>query len=131
MTNTTPPNTKVRAFLDDIALINPERHQLISAIHALILGLDAGVSEEIKYGGILFSAGGSAKSAAQPFCGIFSYTAHVSVEFSHGAQLRDEFAVLEGAGKFRRHIKLTSEQDIERKQLPTYLAQAFAATPAN
>jgi hypothetical protein len=97
----------------------PERHQLISAIRALILGLDAGVSEEIKYGGILFSAG-------QPFCGIFSYTEHVSVEFGQGAQLRDEFAVLEGKGKFRRHIKLTHQQDIEYKHLAAYLAQALA-----
>jgi hypothetical protein len=48
MTKNTPPNAKVSAFLDDIAFINPERHQLISAIRALILGLDAGVSEEIK-----------------------------------------------------------------------------------
>jgi hypothetical protein len=119
MTSTPSPNIKVSAFLDDIAFINPERHQLISAIRALILGLDAGVSEEIKYGGILFSVG-------QPFCGIFSYTAHISVEFGAGAQLHDEFKVLEGTGKFRRHIKLTHEQDIEHKHLPAYLAQALA-----
>ena len=47
------------------------------------------VDEEVKYGGILFAA-------PVPFCGIFVYKQHVSVEFSHGAKIEDPYGLLEG-----------------------------------
>lgn len=79
------------------------------------------VSEEVKYGGFLFSSN-------EPFCGIFSYTKHVSLEFSAGASLPDTFKVLEGEGKFRRHIKLSSADDISGKHVRDYLILAFEAS---
>ncbi len=53
---------------------------------------------------------------------------NVSLEFSEGATLPDKFSVLEGEGKFRRHIKLFSEQDISDKHFREYLALALAAS---
>jgi hypothetical protein len=78
------------------------------------------VSEEVKYGGLLFSQGA-------PFCGVFSYTRHVSLEFGEGASLPDPHQVLEGAGKLRRHIKLGSLQDISDKHVGEYLVLALQA----
>ncbi|MDR2154724.1 MAG: DUF1801 domain-containing protein [Burkholderiaceae bacterium] len=67
--------------------------------------LSPAITEEVKYGGLLFSA-------AHPFCGVFAYARHVSLEFGNGASLPDKYKALEGAGKLRRHIKLTSPRDI-------------------
>ncbi|MFZ2266819.1 MAG: DUF1801 domain-containing protein [Azonexus sp.] len=111
---------RLTRLLEDIRLLDEERYQLVQALRQTILGLDTGVSEEVKYGGLLFSAG-------QPFCGIFSYARHVSLEFGQGASLADPYGVLEGEGKFRRHIKLISIDDIAAKHVPSYLEQAFKA----
>lgn len=58
--------------------------------------------------------------------GFFVYKAHVSVEFSHGASLDDPTKLLEGSGKYRRHIKLRSVDDIATKDCRGFLQQAIA-----
>jgi hypothetical protein len=75
----------------------------------------------VKYGGLLFSV-------KKPFCGVFSYAKHVSLEFGAGASLPDNFKVLEGDGKLRRHIKLLSAQDIAGKHVREYLVLALTAS---
>lgn len=112
---------RIAKLLEDIRLLSDDRFKLVQSLRKLILGLDAAVSEEVKYGGILFAAG-------KPFCGIFSYANHVSLEFSDGASLPDKHKVLEGEGKLRRHIKLTAIQDIESKHVRDYLVLAQKAT---
>lgn len=58
--------------------------------------------------------------------GFFVYKAHVSCEFSHGASLDDPKQLLEGSGKFRKHIKLRSVEDISTKGFRGFLKQAIA-----
>ncbi len=111
---------RVAQLLEDIRAHDTDRYALVQALREAVLGLDASVTEEVKYGGILFTAG-------RPFCGIFSYTQHASVEFSEGAALPDPHGVLEGAGKGRRHIKLVSVQDIAARHVAQYLGLAFKA----
>ena len=41
-----------------------------------------------------------------PFAYVDVFTAHVNVGFFHGASLPDPARLLEGAGKFMRHVKL-------------------------
>ena len=115
----TGPNERISRLLEDIRLLDPARYELVQALRELVLGLSPSVTEEVKYGGFLFSAG-------KPFCGVFSYAKHVSVEFGAGASLPDTFNVLEGEGKFRRHIKLASRDEIASKHVPEYLALALA-----
>jgi len=112
------PADRISTFLEDINLVDPERLELVQVLRKMILELDSAISEEVKYGGILFSA-------EKPFCGIFSYAKHVSLEFGAGALFPDPFKVLEGKGKFRRHIKIFSAQDIEEKHVGEYLLLAF------
>lgn len=112
---------RIRQLLADIRLLDEGRFQLVQTLRDTVLGLDAGISEEVKYGGLLFSG-------PRPFCGIFSYAKHVSLEFSEGASLPDPHGVLEGQGKFRRHIKLVSLEDIEAKRVKAYLGAALAAS---
>ena len=112
---------RIAKLLEDIRLLGQDRFELVQTLRELVHGLDASVSEEVKYGGLLFSAG-------KPFCGIFSYAHHVSLEFGAGALLPDKFKVLEGEGKFRRHIKLSSTQDVLSKHVRKYLILAFHAS---
>ena len=112
---------RIPQLLEAIRLLDPERFELVQALRELILDLDSSISEEVKYGGILFSAG-------KPFCGVFSYTKHVSLEFTAGASLPDVYNVLEGEGKLRRHIKLSSPQDIADKHVRKYLVLALKAS---
>ena len=58
---------RVAQLLEDLRAHDADRYALVQALRDTVLGLDASVTEEVKYGGILFSA-------AKPFCGIFSYT---------------------------------------------------------
>lgn len=112
------PADRISKLLDDIRLLDSGRFEFVQALREIILGLDSSISEEVKYGGFLYSA-------EEAFCGVFSYAKHVSLEFGAGASLPDKFNVLEGEGKLRRHIKLSSAQDIQGKHVREYLVLAL------
>jgi hypothetical protein len=112
---------RIAKLLEDIRLLDSGRFELVQALREIILDLDSSISEEVKYGGFLFSA-------EKQFCGIFSYAKHVSLEFGAGASLPDKFKVLEGEGKLRRHIKLSSAHDITGKHVREYLVLALKAS---
>ena len=116
------PNKSVETLLQDIRLLSEERYEVMVAVRALLLQNQAfkHCTEELKYGGILFSSG-------VQFCGVFAYKDHVSVEFGHGASIDDPWGLLEGAGKLRRHLKLRSLDEIQHKRLKSYLVLALEA----
>ena len=116
-TRSETPAERVARWLDDLQMVSAERHALVVALRQAAFDAGPGVTEEVKYGGLLFSA-------KQPFCGVFAYTAHVSLEFGQGAAMTDPAGVLEGAGKGRRHIKFRALQDLQRCDLAAYLKQA-------
>lgn len=74
--------------------------------------------EDIKYGGIAFLSDG------EVIGGIHSYKDHVSVEFSNGAQFDDPRELLEGKGKFRRHLKSCGFNDIRGQDAEFFFQQA-------
>lgn len=110
----------VQALLDDIRLLGDEQYALVESVRALVKKTIPSVSEEVKYGGILFASG-------VQFCGVFAYKQHVSVEFGSGAEITDTLGHLEGSGKGRRHIKLHTATDIKEKSLAHYLPLALKA----
>lgn len=114
----------VADWLDAIRANDEFRYQLIEEVRQAALQVGPSISEEIKYGGIVFAG-------TRGFCGLFSYTNHVTVEFGGGAGLPDPHGQLEGKGMGRRHIKLTSIGHIEARHVREYLALAYAASEAN
>lgn len=114
----------VQALLDDMRLLGDRQVELVEAVRALVKQENPSATEAVKYGGILFVTDVF-------FAGVFAYKAHVSVEFSHGAEIDDRWGHLEGKGKFRRHVKLTSLGDLKGKHLADYLllAQQAAESP--
>lgn len=111
----------VQALLEDIRLLSEERYTIVQDVLSLVRKSFKDYAEEVKYGGILFSAEGV------QFGGVFAYKDHVSVEFSRGASIEDTFGLLEGSGKGRRHVKLRAIGDIKAKKLPQYLRLALHA----
>src|SRR5215471_17643740 len=54
-----------------------------------------------------------------------SFTAHVNVGFFRGAELADPDGLLEGTGKFMRHVKLRPSQPIENAALERLVHAAY------
>jgi hypothetical protein len=110
----------VQALVEDIRLMSEGNYEIVEAVRVLVQKTFKASSEEVKYGGILFTSG-------VQFCGVFAYKEHVSVEFGSGASITDAFGHLEGSGKGRRHLKLKSVADIKNKKLAQYLPLALQA----
>jgi hypothetical protein len=111
----------VQTLLEDIWLVSEQNYEIVEAVRALVKKTFEATSEEVKYGGILFTSG-------VQFAGVFSYKAHVTVEFGSGSKITDTFGFLEGAGKRRRHLKLMSFAQIKDKKLAQYLSLALHAS---
>jgi hypothetical protein len=57
---------------------------------------------------------------------VNAFKAHVNLGFFHGAELEDPAGLLEGAGKFMRHVKLRPENDVEPGALTALIEAAYA-----
>jgi len=111
-------DARVEQLLHDIRLVNPERYDLVAAARSVIHAEVKQAIERVMYGGIMFAA-------PKDFCGVYAYAEHISIEFGRGCDLQDEWQVLEGKGKLRRHIKIHSLAEIKGKHLAAYVRQAF------
>jgi hypothetical protein len=60
------------------------------------------------------------------FAYVDAFSAHVNVGFFHGAELADPAGLLEGTGKFMRHVKLRPDREIERAALAALIESAYA-----
>jgi hypothetical protein len=110
----------VQTLLEDIRFVSEQNYEIVEAVRALIKNTFETTSEEVKYGGILFTSG-------VQFGGIFAYKSHVTIEFGNGAKINDPFGYLEGTGKGRRHVKLVTVSQIQDKKLAQYLSLALQA----
>jgi hypothetical protein len=59
------------------------------------------------------------------FCYVNAFTAHVNVGFFLGAELPDPNGLLEGSGKFMRHVKLSPEHDVDSAALEKLVETAY------
>ena len=57
---------------------------------------------------------------------VNAFKAHVNVGFFHGAALADPERLLEGTGKFMRHVKLRPGQDVDEAALTQLIESAYA-----
>lgn len=60
------------------------------------------------------------------FAYVNAFTAHVNVGFFRGAEIDDPKGLLEGTGKFMRHVKLSPERDVETAALRKLIETAYA-----
>lgn len=60
------------------------------------------------------------------FAYVAAYTSHVNVGFFHGAKLSDPKGLLEGSGKFMRHVKIRPGHDIDELAMCSLIESAYA-----
>ena len=113
-------NQRVNEFLGDIQSIPPDEVEIVESIRRLFNEANHQLSEEIKYGGLVFLKSGSLVG------GVFPYKKHISIEFSNGADFTDTSGLLEGKGKRRRHLKMYEAKDIKDKNVSFFVKQAIS-----
>ena len=112
-------NPAVQVFLDKTMLRDYAKYELLDTLRQIVFEHYPGVQERMMYGGILFSL-------TEDLGGVFVYKNHVSFEFSYGYKLNDPEQLLEGGGKYRRHLKLKSLVDITTKKVDFFVKQIKA-----
>ena len=110
---------KINEFINDVKSVAPEQAQVIDIIRGLFNKDSQAISEEIKYGGLVFLRSGLLIG------GIFPYKNYISIEFSNGVDFSDPQGLLEGKGKRRRHLKIHNHQDIDLKNAAFFIEQSL------
>jgi hypothetical protein len=59
------------------------------------------------------------------FAYVGAFRAHVNVGFFRGAELPDPHRLLEGTGKFMRHVKLRPEGDVDSTALSELIRTSY------
>jgi hypothetical protein len=57
---------------------------------------------------------------------VNAFRAHVNVGFFRGAEIADAGGLLEGTGRFMRHVKLRPERDVDATALMRLIDTAYA-----
>ena len=114
---------RVENLLEDLRLHRGTLFPIVTRLRAMALASGPALTEEAKYGGILF--------ASRPgVSGVLLYPNHGTLEFGDGSTLPDPHGVLAGKGKLRRHIRIDSEHDLEAKKVGDYINAARARSDA-
>ncbi len=59
------------------------------------------------------------------FAYVNAFTAHVNVGFFHGAELPDPDGLLQGTGRFMRHVKLFPDRAVDEDALTKLVEAAY------
>lgn len=111
-------NEQVQQFLEDIMMSDECKFDMLKKLREIVFKLCPEVNEKMMYGGIMFFLD-------DDFGGVFVRKNHISFEFSNGYQFNDPKKLLEGTGKFRRHLKIKSLTDIKNKEVDFFVKQAI------
>lgn len=109
----------VSEFIHDLQAHASDQYKIVKTIREIILMQKLELDESIKYGGIVY------QKDNELLAGVFAYRNHVSLEMGKGSELDDIYSVLEGKGKYRRHIKFHNLSDIEEKNAEYYINAAM------
>jgi len=109
-------NEQVQNFLEDIMVFDDDHFKILQKLRGIVFEIYPETDERIMYGGIMFSLGSD-------FGGLFVRKKHISFEFGNGFRMNDPKEILEGTGKFRRHLKIRSLSDIKDKDVEFFVKQ--------
>ncbi len=110
-------NEQVQQFLEDIMMSDGDKFNILKELREIVFKLSPEVNEKIMYSGIMFSLD-------DDFGSVFVGKNHASFEFGSGYQFDDPKKLLDGTGKFRRHLKIKSLTDIKGKEVDFFVTQA-------
>ena len=110
-------NGQVQRHLEEIMMFNDEQFNILQKLREIVFKVYPKTNERIMYSGIMFSLD-------DDFGGIFVRKNHISFEFGNGFAMADPDELLEGSGKFRRHLKIRSLSDIYDKKVSFFVKQS-------
>ncbi|MEM7537414.1 MAG: DUF1801 domain-containing protein [Chloroflexota bacterium] len=110
---------KIQNFIQELELHSTEHARIAQAVREIYHDIEPTITEKFIYGGIGFFLNDTLIG------GVYGYKAHVSVVFSRGNELDDPNGLLEGKGKYRRHVKTTMLDDIETKTVRFFVEQVI------
>ena len=111
-------NEKVQKFLDELGMVDSEKSITLNTMREIVFEVYPQTDERMMYGGIMFSID------KEDFGGLFVRKNHISFEFGNGVSMEDPGKFLEGSGKFRRHLKIRSKEDVTNKKVDFFVKQA-------
>ncbi len=109
-------NIDVQAFLNDIETVDKQKYLLLNKLRQIVFEHYDEIGERMMYGGIMFSLDGD-------LGGLFVRKNHISFEFAEGFLMNDPRNMLEGKGKYRRHLKIRTLADIANKDVEFFVKQ--------
>lgn len=110
---------KVYASFDQyLADQGPRNQAVIRALRKFVKRSAPQLQESVKWGNGCWLHGKA------PVAYVYSAPDHVQFGFFHGATLKDPNRLLNGEGKFVRHIKVRKRADIDESAFETLLRQA-------
>lgn len=114
--------TRVEPFVKELERRSGEQAKIIEQVRKLYKDIHPDISEKIIYGGVGFFL------KDEPIGDVYPYKEHVSIVFSRGNELSDPDGLLNGKGKFRRHLKAFSRGDVDPERLSFFIKQLSALT---
>lgn len=96
----------------------PRNRRIIQALRKFVRHKEPALNETVKWGN------GCWVGARGPVAYVYSATEYVQFGFFRGAALKDPKRLLEGEGKYVRHVKLRKVAEIDEPALTALLEQA-------
>jgi hypothetical protein len=102
-------------YLDDQP---PKNRLIIRALRLFVKRVESGLEESVKWGNGCWVKG------KVPISYVYSAPDHVQFGFIRGSALQDPRGLLEGNGKYVRHVKVRKPSDIDENVFKALLRQA-------
>jgi hypothetical protein len=115
-------------------LLNHKDESLIMLYHQvrkIILDIHPEANELLYYTHALTSVYSITEKMGDGFCHIPIYTNHLNLGFNKGSLLKDPKELLEGTGKFIRHIPIRELSDLESTGVKKLIETAVAFSIAD
>src|SRR5688500_14513675 len=112
------------SFDDYLASQAPRNQDVIRALRKFVKRVAPQLQESVKWGNGCWVQG------KVPVAYVYSAPDHVQFGFFRGSALKDPRRLLEGAGKFVRHVKVRKRSDIDETAFEPLLRQATQSAPS-
>jgi hypothetical protein len=110
---------KAYASFDDYLKGQSSKNQvIIRALRQFVKRIEPGLSEAVKWGNGCWVGGNG------PVAYVYSDTGYVQFGFFSGSSLKDPKGLLQGKGKYVRHIKVRDRSAIDERAFSALLRQA-------
>jgi hypothetical protein len=117
------PKMKAYASFDDYLSDQPPgNRRIIQALRRLVHAVGPGLTEAVKWGN------GCWVGAVEPVAYVYSDAGFVQFGFFRGATLEDPLGLLEGKGRYVRHIKVRAPGELDTPAIRALLRQAIRAS---